>query len=332
MKVYMFEKQRWTSGSKWKSFWCWGFKNTLQERIIFVKFWNCLFETKSSIFKLPNNYRHPSKSLWNATCKAQFLKAIVELTLCKYVWLPNKNKCKIFLFFFWVLDEFKVDIMFALLASSTFFPHLSAPYVSFLTQMTLSAVHTSSVTNVFTFTISLLCFSHIYTQTHTHTPLVGISATLLTGANQSYNTFIISTPPQVPSCWVKSHLGLFECFTALEICNYIMDMGGPGLAGSSHWQLDTKQTRCEQNSTPQKKKKKKNKMKKRTKTTVYDQRLAVVMLHSFLGPSLFNLHKLQNGKLACGSKRSHFKLGGKAVEFQGFQKNKWWSFQTRIVV
>lgn len=236
------------------------------------------------------------------------------------------------LLFFLVLDEFKVDIMFALLASSTFFPHLSAPYVSFLTQVTLSAVHTSSVTNVFTFTISLLCFSHIYTQTHTHTPLVGISATLLTGANQSYNTFIISTPPQVPSCWVKSHLGLFECFTALEICNYIMDMGGPGLAGSSHWQLDTKQTRCEQNSTPQKKKKKKNKMKKGTKTTVYDQRLAVVMLHSFLGPSLFNLHKLQNGKLACGSKRSHFKLGGKAVEFQGFQKNKCWSSQTLIAV
>lgn len=161
------------------------------------------------------------------------------------------------------------------------------------------------------------------TFTHKHTPLVGISATLLTGANQSYNTFIISTPPQVPSCWVKSHLGLFECFTALEICNYIMDMGGTGLAGSSHWQLDTKQTRCEQNSTPQKKK---NKMRKRTKTTVYDQCLAVVTLHSFLGPSLFNLHKLQNGKLAHGSKRSHFKLGGKTVEFQGFQKNKYVKF------
>lgn len=100
-----------------------------------------------------------------------------------------------------------------------------------------------------------LTFTH--TNTYTRVPLAGISATLLTGANQSYNTFIISTPPQVPSCWVKSHLGLFECFTALEICNYIMDMGGPGLAGSSHWQLDTKQTRCEQNSTP----KKKNRMK-----------------------------------------------------------------------
>lgn len=154
--------------------------------------------------------------------------------------------------------------------------------------MTLSAVHTSSVKNTFTFTISLLCFSHIYTQTHTHTctPLVGISATLLTGANQSYNTFIISTPPQVPSCWVKSHLGLFECFTALEICNYIMDMGGPGLAGSSHWQLDTKQTRCEQNSTPQKREEEEEKDKD---CTVYDQCLAIVILHSFPSPTLFNL-------------------------------------------
>lgn len=78
----------------------------------------------------------------------------------------------------------------------------------------------------------------------TNTPLVAISATLLSGANQSYNTFIISTSPQAPSCWVKSHLGLFGCFTA-EIRNYITDMEGLGLAGSSHWQLDTKQTRCE---------------------------------------------------------------------------------------
>lgn len=99
-----------------------------------------------------------------------------------------------------------------------------------------------------------MILTHFSTQTHgEQAPLAGTSATLLTGANQSYNTFIISTPAQVPACWVKSHLGLFECFTALEICNYMVDMGAPGLAGSSLWQLAGKQARCERNSTPQKK-------------------------------------------------------------------------------
>lgn len=160
-----------------------------------------------------------------------------------------------------------------------FFYHVSALHVSFLTWVTLSAVRPSALTHIshqahshahthtyvhltlllmhiFSFTTNLLSFCHTFTRTHTHahTPLVAISATLLTGANQSYNTFIISTPPQAPSCWVKSHLGLFGCFTALEIRNYITDMGGPHPVGSSHWQLDTKQTRCELCCTLQKKK------------------------------------------------------------------------------
>lgn len=168
LKLYVFEKQRWTSGSKLKGFWYWGCKETLQERIIFVKFWNCLFETKNSL-----NYQTTIGILPKVygTCfvKFTFWKQLLN---SPSVCLTTEWKCLVGLFFLilWVLDEFKVDIMFALLASFTFFPHLSAPYVSFLTQMTLSAVHTSSVTNVFTFTISLLCFSHIYTQTHTHTP------------------------------------------------------------------------------------------------------------------------------------------------------------------
>lgn len=134
-----------------------------------------------------------------------------------------------------------------------FFSHLSALHVSFLTPTTLSAVRTSTLTHTrtqITHSVKTSRLSHF----HAHTTPVAISATLLTGANQSYNTFIISTPPQALSCWVKSHLGLFGCFTALEICNYIMDMGEPGLAGSSHWQLDTKQTRCELYRTPQTKK------------------------------------------------------------------------------
>lgn len=144
----------------------------------------------------------------------------------------------------------------------------------------------------------LVFLSHLHTHTHKNTPPVAISATLLTGANQSHNTFIISTPRQALSCWVKSHLGLFGCFTALEICNYIMDTQGPVLAGGSHWQLDTKQTRCEVNSTPQKKKK--------TKTVVF----LITILPSnvcaplFSGPKLIcdGVTQSENCALVC---RSH---------------------------
>ena len=100
-----------------------------------------------------------------------------------------------------------------------FFPSssrlLSPPHVSFPTSVTLSAVHPNTLTHIshdtlshthththtFPLTTNLLSFSHTSTHTHTHshTPLVAISATLLTGANQSYNTFIISSPPQAPS-------------------------------------------------------------------------------------------------------------------------------------
>lgn len=105
---------------------------------------------------------------------------------------------------------------------------------------------------IHSYTATLLFFFFLsHTRTHERTPLVAVSATLLTGANQSYNTFIISSPPQAPSCWVKSHLGLFGCFSA-EMQNYITDTEGLGLAGSSQWQLDTEQTRCERRyRTPQ---------------------------------------------------------------------------------
>lgn len=158
-----------------------------------------------------------------------------------------------------------VEILFVCFFSffTIFFSPLGSSCVISHPDDTLWSPYKHTCTNTrtqITHSLKTACLSHLHKHTHTHTTLVAISATLLTGANQSYNTFIISTPPQAPSCWVKSHLGLFGCFTALEIRNYIMDMGGPGLAGSSHCQLDTKQTRCELYCTPQKKKM----MKKKT--------------------------------------------------------------------
>lgn len=204
-------------------------------------------ETKSCIFKLLNTI-YSFKGLRIVTSKTQFSKANCMTHLTK-IWRTTKWRC--------LLNTLRLNLKLRSCWSlpSLFSSHLGSScrfspkwhsLQSIQAQPQQPSISPSASCNSLTFT---------HTNTYTDAPLAGISATLLTGANQSYNTFIISTPPQVPSCWVKSHLGLFQCFTALEICNYIMDMGGPVLAGSSHWQLDTKQTRCEQNSTTQKKKK-----------------------------------------------------------------------------
>lgn len=194
----------------------------------------------------PFDYRAPYIlpkvcALWHV--EVRFQKQIVELT--QYV--TTKWRCLLGLGFFvqtWDLLCFTPFLHIL--------PHLSAPYAVSHPNDALGSL--SKLTHKHVHQQPLVILSHFGTQTHgEQAPLAGTSATLLTGANQSYNTFIISTPAQVPACWVKSHLGLFECFTALEICNYMVDMGAPGLAGSSLWQLASKQTRCERNSTPQKK-------------------------------------------------------------------------------
>lgn len=217
---------------------------------------NACLETKSCTFKL-SNIIHPSKNLKVVTRNTQFSKANCWTHSAKIRW-TTKWRRLLGLFFLYTLRlNLKMrSCLFYLLPS-----HFSSPLGSLCRFSpkwhSLRSIQAQSQKHSLSPSASCDSLTFTHTNTYTRVPLAGISATLLTGANQSYNTFIISTPPQVPSCWVKSHLGLFECFTALEICNYIMDMGGPGLAGSSHWQLDTKQTRCEQNSTP----KKKNRMK-----------------------------------------------------------------------
>ena len=119
---------------------------------------------------------------------------------CGGCYFPKKKKKNTFEILFYFFPFFFTSFVTSSCVLSHLGDTLCSPSKHTYAHITWHSV-THTHTHTFPLTTNLLSFSHTSTHTHTHshTPLVAISATLLTGANQSYNTFIISSPPQAPS-------------------------------------------------------------------------------------------------------------------------------------